>query len=71
MKTENETTLHYAQIRVIGGLCGVKLKARFPLAKLTGCQHGPSTWLVETHARQHGLTGNGNRSPVNSGRQLG
>ena len=34
---------------------------------------GPRTRLVETRARQHGpvLTGNGNRSPVISGRQLG
>jgi len=31
-----------------------KLKARFPLPELTGRQHGPSTRLVETRARQHG-----------------
>ena len=28
-------------------------KARFPLAELTGRVDGPSTRLVETHARQH------------------
>jgi len=27
----------------------------FPLAELTGCQHGPSTRLLETRARRHGL----------------
>ena len=49
--------------------CGIVItpKARFPLAELTSRQHGPSTRLVETRARQ----GNGNRSPVNLGRQLG
>ena len=39
----------------------------FPLAKLTGCQHGPSTWLVETRARQHGVTGHPSTRAVNSG----
>jgi len=29
----------------------------FPLAELTGRQHGPSTRLVETRARQHVETG--------------
>ena len=45
----------------------------FPLAELTGHVDDPSTRLVETRAPV--LTGNGNRSPVNSGvnsgRQLG
>ena len=55
-------------------------KARFPLAELTARvdgwpvsitrQHGPSTRLVETGrlSTRPVLTGNGNRSPVNSGR---
>jgi len=45
-------------------------EARFPLAELTGRVDGSSTRIVETRAHQHGpcwlLTGNGNRSPVNS-----
>jgi len=45
-------------------------------AELTG-DHGPSTRLVETRARQHGLcwrvmeTGHPSTGAVNSGRQLG
>ena len=52
-------------------------KARFPLAELTGRQHGPSTRLVETRARQHGPcwrvmeTDHPSTRAVNSGRQLG
>jgi len=60
-------------------------KARFPLAELTGRQHGRSTrklvetsgQLVETRACQHGLcwrvteTGHPSTQAVNSGRQLG
>jgi len=43
---------------------------RFPLPVNTGRQHGPSTQLVETRrpSTRHVLTGNGDRSPVNSGR---
>jgi len=52
-------------------------KRAFPLAELTGHQHGPSTRLVETRARQHGPswrvmdTGHPSTRAVNSGRQLG
>jgi len=48
---------------------------RFPLPVNTGCVNGHAfplaeltgRVLVETRARQHGPTGNGNWSPVNSG----
>jgi len=49
--------------------CHAKLQAktRFPLPELTARVDGPSTRLVETFPLPV-LTGNGNRSPVNSAR---
>jgi len=75
-------------VRCQFGLCCCELfivvaKARFPLPELTArvngpsWRDGPSTQLVETHARQHGPcwrvmeTGHPSTPAVNSGHQLG
>ena len=48
-------------------------KARFPLPELTARVNGPSWRVTGFHypSTRPVLTGNGNLSPVNSGRQLG